>query len=273
MKRLISLLVLVLLAPSCGPATEQYMQLEPRALDVPGAQPILIQVDYGEVTLFESEDGRVGVEGKVLFDEELEYQVESTEGHILIKVFVHGNRSSQTPLQVVVRLPAQRQVKVETDAASVFVQEYQGDVEISSTSGNIMVEQVTGRLTLRSNRGNITVRESSGTVGIVGNYGALTTENVRGEVSVSTIMGNIKFDGPIQGEDTVRLEADHGAISVNLSGDSAVALQVHSASGDVACMLPEMVSSARSCEGKIQSGQGSLSIRTVSGAITLQLLP
>jgi DUF4097 and DUF4098 domain-containing protein YvlB len=130
-----------------------------------------------------------------------------------------------------------------------------------------------GNLVLRSNRGNITMRESSGTISVVGNYGALNVHDVHGETAMSTIMGNVLFDGLIQAGDVVRLETDHGAVSVNLNQDSAASLQVRSTSGDVACMLPDVVSSTRTCDGEIGSGGGELSIRTVSGAVTLQLIP
>jgi DUF4097 and DUF4098 domain-containing protein YvlB len=132
---------------------------------------------------------------------------------------------------------------------------------------------VTGEMALRSNRGNITVQESSGVVSVVGNYGRLTAQNVRGDISASTIMGNVVFEGLIQTGDTVRLETDHGAVSVNLSADSALALRVSSTSGDVTCLLPEVASSTRNCDGALRSGGGSLTIRTVSGAVSLQLLP
>ncbi len=98
-------------------------------------------------------------------------------------------------------------------------------------------------------------------------------QNVHGETAASTIMGNVVFEGLIEAGDTIRLETDHGAVSVNLSADSAMTLQVNSTSGDVTCMLPDVVSSTRTCDGKIHSGDGSLSIRTVSGAVTLQLIP
>jgi DUF4097 and DUF4098 domain-containing protein YvlB len=96
---------------------------------------------------------------------------------------------------------------------------------------------------------------------------------VRGETAVSTIMGNVVFDGLIQAGDFVRLETDHGLISVNLDQDSDLSLQVSSISGDVVCMLPKVSSSTRSCAGIIGKGNGTLKIRTVSGAITLQLTP
>jgi DUF4097 and DUF4098 domain-containing protein YvlB len=165
------------------------------------------------------------------------------------------------------------EVKVETENASVLTQDFQGDLEVSSTAGDITAERIQGSLTLRSNRGNIIVRESSGNISVVGNYGALTVQNVSGETAVSTIMGNILFGSLIKGDDTVRLETDHGSVSVNVSADSALTLQVRSTSGDVTCMLPDMIFSTRTCDGMMHSGEGSLSIRTVSGAVTLQLIP
>ena len=108
---------------------------------------------------------------------------------------------------------------------------------------------------------------------MVGNYGLLALENARGNIGVSTIMGTIVFDGLIQADDILRLETDHGPISVNLNRSSDLTLKVRSTSGDVACMLPDVISSARTCEGTVNSGGGVLNIRTVSGTVTVQSIP
>lgn len=267
------LLLLTYFLSACAPAPEQYTDLESRIIDVTSAQSIFIQVDHGEVTLLASDDSRVSIDGQVLFADKLEYQVDSAEKQIAIKIFSHTDNLSKIPLMTVIRVPKNTQVKVETDNASVSVREYQGDVEIASTSGNIKLEKMLGRFTLRSNRGRITIQESSGVVSVVGNYGLLTLQSVHGDIAASTIMGNIAFSGLIQQGDAVRLETDHGSVSVNLSADSALTLQTRSTSGDVACLLPGVNSSTRTCDGEIRSGGGSLSIRTVSGAVTLQLMP
>jgi len=234
---------------------------------------MLIRVDYGEMTILESDDAYVIVDGQVLFADSLEYQVGAVEKQHEIKIFAHRDNLSSPPLRVFVHIPKQMQVKVETVGASILVKDYQGDVEIASLSGDIGVERVTGVLMLHSNRGSITVRESSGDIGLVGNYGALTAQNVHGNISVSTIMGNILFDGLIQVGDDIHLEADHGSVSVNLNADSALSLRVRSTSGDVACMLPGMTSTTRTCDGNLKVNGGGLSIRTVSGAVTLQAIP
>lgn len=268
-----TLLILAYVISACATRPEQSTELEARVVDPMEARSILIQVDHGEVVILESGDSRVRVEGQVLFEDELEYTVSSTQKQISIKVFAHRNSSSKVPLHVVIKLPKQMQVKVETQSASVSVRDYAGEMEIASTSGNLTTEHVDGKLTLRSNRGNIAVLQSSGFISVVGNYGGLKMQNVHGETAVSTIMGNVVLEGLIEAGDTIRLETDHGGVSVNLSADSAMTLHVSSTSGDVTCMLPDVVSSTRSCDGKIHSGDGSLSVRTVSGAVTLQLIP
>lgn len=274
-KWLLALLLILLVNPAsaCVPIAEQYTDLEPRVIDSVGTSALLLQVDYGEVQFMESADSQIHVEGQALFLDELEYVVDSTESQISIRIYSHHNRSSQAPLLVNILVPLALKVRVETEAASIQAQGFQGDLEITSTSGNIKLDRMTGVLTLYSNRGNITVQDSSGFVSVVGNYGILTVQNVRGDVGISTIMGNIVFGGSIRGEDTVRLETDHGAVSVTLSADSDLTLQVRSTSGDVACMVAGVSSSTRTCDGKIDSGNGSLSIRTVSGAVTLQTTP
>lgn len=267
------LLLLTCFLSACAPAPENYTNLESRIIDVTNARSIFIQVDHGEVTLLASDDSRVSIDGQVLFADKLEYQVNTAQDQIVIKVFTHRDDRLSPPLRLFVHVPKQLQVKVETDKASVLVQRYQGNLEVDSISGNITVEQMSGGLTAYSNRGNISVQDSSGIISIVGNYGALTMQNTSGETSASTIMGNVLFDGLIQAGDNVRLEADHGSVSVNMTADSAPGIQVRSTSGDVTCILPGVSSSTRTCDGTINSGSGSLSIRTVSGAVTLQLMP
>lgn len=275
MKQWFPLLLMLLagLIYACNPPPEKYTQLENRVVEVVDTQSVLIQVDHGELTIMQSQDSHIRIGGQALFPDELEYVIDPMEEQILIKVVTHHGNSSKVPLNLTIQLPEQMQVTVETENASVAAQGFRGDLEVSSTAGEITAERVHGSLTLRSNRGNITVQECSGDINVVGNYGALTVQNVSGEAAVSTIMGNVVFDGLIEVGDTVRLETDHGAVSVNLSADSALTLQVRSTSGDVTCLLPDIASSTRSCDGEMRSGGGTLSIRTVSGAVTLQLIP
>jgi hypothetical protein len=261
------------LIQACMPVPEKYAELEQRIVEVLDKQTVLIQVDHGELTLMRSQDSRIWIGGYVLFPSELEYLIDPTKEEILINVITNRDSSPKAPLNLMIQLPEQMKVKVETEDASVFAADFQGDLEVDSVSGDITIERVTGTLTLNSNRGNIAVRETAGAVNIVGNYGLLTLQDVSGETAASTIMGNIMVSSLIQRNDSVRLETDHGSVSVRLQEDSALSLQARSTSGEVVCMLPGLYSTARACQGELNSGGGNLSIRTVSGAVTVQWLP
>lgn len=266
------LVLLAGLIPACSAEPRTYSALETHTLENIH-MPIAIQMDNGQLTFSPSQDSRLTITGDVLFEKDLEYQVVSNEKEILIKLLSHHANSSQPPLRVTIDLPPQLQAKIETDRASVSAKGLQGDFEIESTSGNITLEQMTGELTVRSNRGDISVHESSGDISVVGNYGALTLQDVSGDVGVSTIMGKITYSGSIEADDQIRLEADHGSVSVNLKDDSALSFQIRSTSGDVTCLLAGTESTTRTCDGEIGSNGGSLFVRTVSGAITLRSIP
>lgn len=274
MKRLIPLIAsLAFFIASCSAAPEDYVTLESRAVDVVNAQSVSIQLDHGEVRILQSDDSQLHVEGQVLFPDELDYQINTTEKQIFVKVLTHHAHSSKAPVLMIIRVPQGSHVQIESDTANIIARKYQGDLNVDSIAGDVTLQDVSGKMTLHSNRGNITVQDSSGILSIVGNYGALTTQDVHGETAMSTIMGNIVYEGLIAGDDVVRLEADHGAVSVTLSADSALTLHVRSTSGDVSCLLPDVKSTTRTCDGQLQSGGGSLSVRTVSGAVTLQSIP
>jgi len=234
---------------------------------------VFIQLDEGEVTIIGGEGEQVRVDGETFFPEQTDYEVISTQGQIQIIADYAGGRSSNTPIRLEVHVPDHIQLDVETTFASISIRDYEGDLEAASVSGDISIENVDGVILARSNRGDVTIQQSGGRISVAGNYGLLTIENVNGDTGISTIMGTITFNGLIETGDSVRLETDHGPVSVNLSPDSALALQARSNSGEVACMLPGIDSSLRTCEGEFNTGGGALTIRTVSGAVTLQLIP
>jgi hypothetical protein len=275
MNRLIILTLIVLSwsLPACVPGADGYTDLEPIIVDTTDAQIVVIQVNHGEVIVLESDNHFLQVSGQVRSMDGTEYQTSSEEKQIFVNAHVNTKNSAGVPLRMEVRVPKNMEIKIITESASVFVTHYDGTLEVASTAGNIAIEEVIGRITLRSNRGNITVQKSSGRISVVGNYGALTTQDVTGETSVSTIMGKVEFGGPIKDGDLVRLETDHGSVSVNLHQDSDLSFEAYTTSGEMLCLLPYLSSTTRICDGKIGTGNGGLKIRTVSGAVTMQLLP
>jgi DUF4097 and DUF4098 domain-containing protein YvlB len=272
MNRKIVALILFCLLSACA------MQGSPgplpaRTVPVTEGQSIFIQLDEGEITIQAGEAGQVRVEGQTVSPDKTEFSVETVDGQVRITVTYTGKPSSGAPVHLEVSIPEGIPLRIASDSASITVRNFSGALEAESVSGDILVEDASGEIVLRSNRGDVEVRKSSGTISVVGNYGSLTLEGSSGDIGMSTIMGTITFNGSINTDDAVRLETDHGPVAVNLSPDSALMLQVTSNSGNVACMLPDVAASLRTCGGVLNAGGGSLNIRTVSGAVTLQLIP
>lgn len=236
-------------------------------------QSILIRLDQGEVIIRGGEAGQVRVDGQMLFPDKTDYDMTTVNRQIQITASYTGNRSSNPAVYLDVSIPNDIPLNIESEFASIVVRDYQGKLEASSVSGDISIESVYGTILARSSRGDVSVQDTAGDISVVGNYGSLTLEDTSGDIGVSTIMGTITFDGSVRSSDNVRLETDHGPVVVHLSPDSAINLQVRSNSGEVACMLPDISSSLRTCDGEFNSGGGRLTVRTVSGPVTVQLIP
>lgn len=248
-------------------------QLPSQSIPIVEGQSIFVQLDEGEIIVRGGEDKQVQVGGQSRFPEQTKYSVTTVNNQIRLAANYTGSRLSNPSIHLEVSVPNHAQLKIETESASIMVSNYDGDLAAASVSGDITVAHVNGMIVARSNRGDVKMQESAGKISAVGNYGLLTVENTRGEIGLSTIMGTITFNGLIHTGDNVRLETDHGAVVVNLNRDSSLDLQVRSTSGEVACMLPNISTSLRACDGTFNAGDGILRIRTVSGAVTLQLIP
>jgi DUF4097 and DUF4098 domain-containing protein YvlB len=271
MKKIIAILLCLLLS-ACA-AENPPVPLPVHNTQIVEGQSVLIRLNEGSVTVRGGEDGQVRVAGKTLSPDQTEYNITTVKDQIQIVADYTGKRSSVPPVHLEVSIPNNITLTIETDSASIVVREYTGELEAAAVSGDILVEDVHGYITLRSNRGDVMAQDSVGRISIVGNYGLLSLDNAHGDIGVSTIMGKVVFSGSILMDDDVRLETDHGAVSVHLGADSALDLQVRSTSGDVTCLVPGMTSTTRTCDGTMNTGGGGLSIRTVSGAVTLQLIP
>jgi hypothetical protein len=271
MKKIITI-ILCLLLSACA-AESSPIPLPVHNVQIVKGQSVSIRLNAGSVTVRGGEEGQVRVAGKTLSPDQTEYTVTTEKDQIQIVTNYMGKRSSEPPVHLEVSVPNNITLTIETDSASIVVREYTGELVAASVSGDILVEDVHGYITLRSNRGDVMAQDSRGRISMVGNYGLLSLDNAHGDIGVSTIMGKVVFSGSILMDADVRLETDHGAVSVHLSADSALDLQVRSTSGDVTCLVPGMTSTTRTCNGTMNSGGGSLSIRTVSGAVKLQLIP
>ncbi len=92
-------------------------------------------------------------------------------------------------------------------------------------------------------------------------------------LSMTTIMGNIQFEGAENSPGDVLLEVDHGPVQATLPDNSDYQVLINSASGEIVCSGGNIKRTISGCEGSTGDGSGVLKIRTVSGRIEFQILP
>jgi DUF4097 and DUF4098 domain-containing protein YvlB len=269
----VPLILLFFFIAACVSPKIEYTDLEPRTIPIEDVESISIRGGRGDVSIIGTDDQRLQINGQVQVPNESSLQIVSSEKLIEVSLTGRDGALAQKLARLEIRIPYRLKVNIETDSADVHVQEFKGELEIESTSGDILVESSNGKITLRSNRGDVTVQKSSGTISVVGNYGQLKVQDVKGETAVSTIMGTITLNGLLGEGDSARLETDHGPVDVNLGSNSSLKLVVHSTSGEVTCVVPDLSLTPRSCEGTMGIGTGALTIRTVSGAVVIRLIP
>lgn len=270
LKAIPTIALLLLFACGVNPAP---IALEPRTVQMEPGQQVLVRLNEGEVLLTGGDAGELRVEGVTIAPDQTNYSVEQYGDEIRIIANYSGGGGRAAPVRLEVSLPHGLTVRVETEAAAITVRDFNGNVVAASTSGDILLERIQGSITARSSRGDIKIMDSRGSVSVAGNYGLLALEGVEGDIGLATIMGEVQFNGPIRAGGAVRLETDHAPITVTLSADSALSFEAASTSGELACVLPGAAFSSRSCRGEVNSGGGTLTVRTVSGAISLRLLP
>jgi hypothetical protein len=273
---IILFLFILALLSACNPRLLSDVVIQRKSISITDKQVLIIQVNSGEINILKGGGSFLEISGTTNLQDESVYQVEQNENEVRI---IAENKprlfsfSGQPNLKFTIQVPPKHKIKIITFDARVNLYNYAGDLDVSAVSGTISARNFSGTASLKSNRGDITVSDSNGELYILGNYGVLSLENLKGIVNSSTIMGTIKFTGLINSGDGVHLETDHGPVEVLLLPGSNQAVQIRSTSGNATCRLPDLSVSPRNCDGIIGNGSGRLSVRTVSGDVTLQQEP
>jgi hypothetical protein len=228
-----------------------------------------VDANTGLVEIGPSDTGRLELSGDLAAGGTFSAAAEGGE----IRVRAEAPRGAAAPpLQLRLLVPPGTPLRVTTFDAAVRVAGHAGPLDVASTSGDIVAEGVTGVAVLRTGRGDVRVTGGAGEFHVLGEHGVLTLDGVAGEVWASTIMGAISWSGPAGEADAVHLETDHGPVEARLGPSANIQVSAATTSGDVACPFAG-APSPRACAAALGTGASALTIRTVSGAITIRAAP
>ena len=262
-----------LVLQTCNPAPAT---LPIQNLALPKGQPLSIDMDSGALELSGTDEATVQVSGEAPSMDDRALQVASEANGVHIR-FKTPSRWFWQPrnaiLHLSVRVPRGAAVNINTFDTGIDVQDFTGNMTITAVSGDITIRNSQGNFAIQSNRGNVTTETTRGELHVAGNYGVLSMVNAHGVLGAATIMGTVRFVGPIGARDNVNLETDHGPVEMQLASDSDVTVQVRTTSGVITCTMPGVQYAGQGCAGTLGAGKGQLDVRTVSGSVTLGQQP
>lgn len=225
-------------------------------------------------------------------------EIEGSGRKLSIRARYPRNSHNTGPTALVLQVPHQASLDVDSVAASVDVQGVAGDeLEIDSVSGSVVavgaprkasIESVSGDLRLNLNSLDVDVESVSGTVTLRGRIaGSIDVETVSGNIDVDTRgerLGRLEL-ATVSGDATVRsgladgarfdFESVSGDLRLVLPASTSARVQASTFSGDIAAPGAEVVRKrygpGASLDHRYGGGAAAISLETFSGDVDLVL--
>lgn len=174
-------------------------------------------------------------------------------------------------------------VKVVGTRAPVTVETVEGEVDVTGGEGLISLRSVQGEVMLRAAKGRIKVNSVNEDVAVANSSGEIMAETVNGEITldrvdaatldVSTVNGNIAYDGPIRSSGRYALSTHNGDITLTVAESTSASVAVSTFNGEFESEFPVPLSQTRKGKGfSFTLGQGSAQVSLDSFQGTIRLV-
>ena len=221
-------------------------------------------------------------------DDEAELRVESGSGEIRVS---QRMRNGPADMEVTINAPVWMAVNLqgtETDivvsgiAAPVKAQSVSGDITVSGGAENVSLNSVDGDVRADGTRGSLDIQAVDGDVSVRDLTGALTIQGVDGDlllesitssaVRVSSVDGDITFDGPLAASGTYSFKTHDGDLTIRPAGTVNATVSVSTWNGEFESSIPVTITGSQ--EGKrfsftLGTGSARVELESFDGQIRL----
>jgi len=146
----------------------------------------------------------------------------------------------------------------------------EADLDLETRAGRVAVAGVKGIIVVESSAGTVNIQDCEGTVKARTRAGSVKLENVDGTISARSSAGSIKFSGVLsEGESWFRTSV--GSIDISLRGQPNLTVEASTSLGSIRC-IPELTDAQyrrNRHTGRIGAGTGRLIAETKTGSITI----
>jgi DUF4097 and DUF4098 domain-containing protein YvlB len=231
----------------------------------------------------------VYVDYHILVPEEIELEVHSTSGDVIISDIsggvevratsgdlsmkkMRGNLDLETTSGDAEVFDVEGDVAIRGTSSDLEMSDIKGDVEISSTSGETSVEDLTGSVRINKTSGDIYLEMMKGDIQASSSSGDLMIDQIEGGLDLETSSGDIEVKTRILPRCEYHVETSSGSVGFSLPENSDARLTLKTSSGDINTELPLTLHriSRNLLEGELGSGGPEIHLVTSSGDIELR---
>ncbi|HEY3383774.1 MAG TPA: DUF4097 family beta strand repeat-containing protein [Vicinamibacterales bacterium] len=176
-------------------------------------------------------------------------------------------------------------VSIEGTRGDVTAETVRGDIKVVGGAGTIVLKSVDGQVSLDDGRGRVELHAvNEGGIRATGVKGDLVAETVNGEVTlervegatveVSTVGGDISWDGTMTPGGRYQFATHSGGIDVSLDPQASVSVNVRAYQGvfraRLAVELPSAAARSKRFSFVLGTGASRLDLETFTGTITIR---
>lgn len=264
-------------------------------LDAAADGTVSISNVTGSIEVSGWSQNRVEVKGR-LDDNVEELQFERDGDEILIKVKVPRSRSSNTDAYLVIRIPEDSNLEINTVSADIDVRGVRGQQDLEAVSGDIDTQAYAEDIQLETVSGDIEVEGSSermrsllssvsGDIEVTELVGEIDIDTVNGDLSVTagrfsrvraeTVNGSILVHAGLDNGGRLDVETVNGSVDIDFGDDVSARFEIETFNGSIRnCFGPDPVRTSKYTPGRELKfteggGTGRVSIQTLNGGIRL----
>jgi len=199
----------------------------------------------------------------------------------LIALTDGGNLTLQTPpargidVEYIVRLPKKlAEISLESTSAQIEVAGVSGKITVRNTNGGVSLSKIKGSVSVKTTNGAAELSDIGGDVSVSSTNGALDLTDIDGTIDASSINGGISVSfGSVVPNKPLKLESTRGDIEVTLPSTPDADLKIETVTGSIDIDgdfgLDSRSIGSRGGSGRLGKGGQPLSIKTVTGTITI----
>ncbi|MFF2354097.1 DUF4097 domain-containing protein [Kitasatospora sp. NPDC058115] len=179
---------------------------------------------------------------------------------------------------VTLTVPAGTEVKVGTVSAATTVSGITGHVSTQTAGADITLVGLAGRTDARTVTGDVDAQSVAGQLRLNTVSGRLTVVAGTSEkVSANAVTGAVTLDLAAAAPTEIKVNTVSGAVGVRLPSLADTKVEAGTTSGDLSSSFDELTVAGswgtKRLSGQLGDGKGSLSVTTVSGAVTVLRRP